>query len=213
MPTNYLKYGVDFDGDGRIDVWRTPIDALASAAAHLAGEAGWRRGESWLEEVSAPSGLDLGNIEVEVTQMRPSDWERRGLRRTSGRPWNGSDAAAPARLLLPAGIGAPAFLAFPNYDAFESYNPSFAYAVGVCLLAKYAAGEEPFRKPWPPEPAMSRETRMTAQAGLARLGVYDGKIDGDFGRRTRKALREWQRATHRPPDGHLTPDQARALAA
>ena len=213
MPTNYLRYGVDFDGDGRVDVWRTPLDALASAAAHLAGSAGWRRGESWLEEVDLPADFDLARIDVEVTEMTPPEWRRLGLRRSSGLAWSAADAAAPARLFLPAGLQAPAFLAFPNYDAFEDYNPSLSYAVGVCLLAKFAQGEDPVRHPWPTEPQMSRETRMAAQAGLARLSLYDGKIDGDFGRRTRKALRDWQRQTHRPPDGHLTPAQAAALAS
>jgi lytic murein transglycosylase len=213
MPTNYLKYGVDFDGDGRIDVWGTPVDALASAAAHLKQASGWRAGESWLEEVSLPADLDLKSVEVEVTQMPPADWEARGVRRSSGRAWSAADRAAQARLYLPAGLGRPAFLAFPNYDAFEGYNPSLPYAVGVCLLAKYAQGETPYLHDWPPEPALSREARMAAQAGLAKLGYYDGKIDGDLGRRSRKAVRDWQLATGRPRDGHLTPEDARALSA
>jgi lytic murein transglycosylase len=213
MPTNYLAYGVDFDGDGRVDVWRTPVDALASAAAHLKQASGWRSGESWLEEVSLPADLDLRTIEVEVTQMTPPEWEARGVRRTDGRPWSEADCAAMARLYLPAGLGRPAFLALPNYDAFEDYNPSLAYAVGVCLLAKYAQGEAPYLHDWPAEVQLSRETRMAAQAGLAKLGYYDGKIDGDFGRRSRKALRDWQLSAGLPRDGHLTPEAAKALSA
>jgi lytic murein transglycosylase len=213
MPTNYLKYGVDFDGDGRIDVWGDPLDALASAAMHLTQAAGWRHAESWLEEVILPPGFDLNRVEVEVTAMTPPQWAALGLRRPGGLGWSAADQAAPAVLMLPAGITAPAFLAFPNYQAFEAYNPSLPYAVGVCLLARFARGDPPVSRPWPPEPQLSRETRMAAQAGLARLGDYDGKIDGDLGKKSRKALRDWQLATGRPRDGHLTLDEATALSA
>ena len=213
MPTNYLKYGVDYDQDGRIDVWGQSLDALASAARHLTEESGWRRGESWFEEVDLLAGLDLARIEVEVTALKPADWQALGVRRSSGLPWSAADRAATARLFLPAGIAAPAFLAFPNYAAFEGYNPSLPYAVGVCLLARFAQGEEPVRKAWPASVPLSREGRMAAQGGLARLGFYDGKIDGDLGRRSRKALRDWQLSVGRPRDGFLTPDQIAALSA
>ena len=169
MPTNYLRYAVDFDGDGRIDVWGTPLDALASAAVHLSKAAGWRQGESWLDETTLPSGFDLTKVEVEATALTPVQWLSMGATRTSGAPWSAADAAQSARLMLPAGIGGPAFLAFPNYQAFEAYNPSLAYAVGVSLLAKFTQGEEAIHKPWPTDTALARETRMAAQAGLARL--------------------------------------------
>ena len=213
MPTNYLKYGVDFDGDGRVDVWGSAMDALASTAQHLTQGAGWRRGESWLEEVSLPSALDWRKVEPEVTSLSPADWSDIGVRRASGEQWSEADQASTAMLLLPAGLDAPAFLAFPNYSAFEAYNPSLSYAVGVSLLAEMAAGRAPYRAPWPPEPALGTESRMAAQAALARLGYYAGKIDGDMGKRSRKALRDWQLATGRPRDGHLTLEQVRALTA
>jgi lytic murein transglycosylase len=213
MPSNYIKYAVDFDGDGRIDVWNTPLDALASTAVVLTKAAGWRSGESWLEEATLPAGLDFKRIEPEVTELKPAEWDALNVRRASGRPWSAADLASSARLLLPAGLGAPAFLAFPNYNAFETYNPSIAYAVGVCLLAKFATGEPAVRKAWPPEPLLPLESKIAAQAGLARLGYYDGKLDGNWGRRSRKALRDWQLSTGRPRDGHLTAEQAHALSA
>ena len=213
MPSNYLKYGVDFDGDGRIDVWHDSMDALASTARHLTLAAGWRKGESWLEEATLPSPLDWRKVEPEVTALSPADWASLGVHRASGVPWSDADQASSAVLLLPAGVGAPAFLAFPNYAAFEAYNPSLSYAVGVSLLAQIAAGRTPYRAPWPPEAALSIESRMAAQAALARLGDYAGKIDGDMGKRSRKALRDWQLSTGRPRDGHLTLDQVKALTA
>jgi lytic murein transglycosylase len=213
MPSKYLAYGVDFDGDGKVDVWTDALDALASAASHLTQASGWQRGESWFEEVALPAGFDLKAVEPEVSALAPSDWEALGVRRVDGRAWSAADRAASARLFLPAGLAAPAFLAFPNYLAFEGYNPSLAYAVGVCLLAKYAQGETPYLKPWPREAALSRENRMAAQAGLAKLGFYDGRIDGDMGRKSRQALRNWQLSQGRPRDGHLTADEALALSA
>ena len=213
MPTNYLKYGTDFDGDGRIDVWGDSMDALASTAKHLTQAAGWRRGVSWLEEVTLPGTLDWRKVEPEVTALSPTAWEAMGVRRASSEPWSAADQGATAVLLLPAGIQAPAFLAFPNYSAFEAYNPSLSYAVGVSLLAEMAAGRVPYRRPWPPEAALPIESRMAAQAALARLGDYAGKIDGDMGKRSRKALRDWQLSTGRPRDGHLTLEQVKALTA
>ena len=213
MPTNYLKYGTDFDGDGRIDVWGDAMDALASTARHLTQAAGWRRGESWLEEVQLPAGLDWRKVEPEATSLSPADWAAIGVRRASGLAWSAADQASSAVLLLPAGVGAPAFLALPNYTAFEAYNPSLSYAVGVSLLAQMAAGRVPYRNPWPPEPPLPTESRMAAQAALARLGYYAGKIDGDMGKRSRKALRDWQLMAGRPRDGHLTLDQVKALTA
>ncbi len=213
MPTNYLKYGVDFDGDGRIDVWGDSLDALASTAQHLTRAAGWRRGESWLEEVRIPETVDWKAVEPEVTAMSPDAWADRGVRRAAPEAWSAADRAATAVLMLPAGIHAPAFLAFPNYSAFEAYNPSLSYAVGVSLLAEMAQGRIPYRRPWPPEEPLTKEQRMAAQAGLAKLGYYAGKIDGDMGKRSRKALRDWQLMAGRPRDGHLTLDQVKALTA
>ena len=212
MPTNYLKYGVDFDGDGRIDVWADPLDALASAAVHLSKSAGWRPGQSWLEEVTLPAAFDLSKVEAEVTELQPAAWEALGARRASGEAWSEADKDQTARLMLPAGIDGPAFLAFANYQAFEAYNPSLSYAVGVSLLAKFAEGDDAIHKPWPVEIALTREARMAAQAGLARLGYYDDKIDGDMGRKSRKSLRAWQLAAGYPRDGHLTARQAAVLA-
>ncbi len=210
MPTKYLLYGVDFDGDGRIDVWKTPVDALASAAQHLTKAVGWRPGEGWLAEVNLPPAFDLSKVEVEITSQTLGDWDAMGVRRADGGAWNHRDTAAV--LMLPAGIKGPAFLAMANYRAFEAYNPSLPYAIGVCLLAKFAQGETAVYKPWPTDPALARETRMAAQAGLARLGFYDGKIDGDMGRKSRAALRAWQLSAGRPRDGYLTAEQAATLS-
>ena len=213
MPTNYLKYGMDFDGDGKIDVWGDPLDALASTAQHLTRAAGWRRGESWLEEVTLPGAIDWKAVEPEVTSKSPDAWAALGVRRASPDPWSDADRASTAVLMLPAGVQAPAFLAFPNYSAFEAYNPSLSYAVGVSLLAEMAAGRIPYRRTWPPEDPLTKEQKMAAQAGLAKLGYYAGKIDGDMGKRSRRALRDWQLATGRARDGHLTLDQIKALIA
>ncbi|MEI9965395.1 MAG: lytic murein transglycosylase [Caulobacteraceae bacterium] len=89
MPTKYLLYGVDFDGDGRIDVWKTPVDALASAAQHLTKAVGWNRGQGWLDEVTLPPGFDLSRAEVEVTSLPIDQWASMGVRRADGAPWTG----------------------------------------------------------------------------------------------------------------------------
>ncbi len=213
MPTSYLTYGMDFDGDGRADVWTpSPLDALASAARHIQdtptaegavpdGGNAWKRGQGWIEPVRLPPGFDLSAIEVEETKLTMAEWAGRGVRPTGGT--SGSDIGLAASLAMPAGIGGPALLLMPNYDVFERYNPSRTYALGVGLLARHIEGRAPVV--WPEETPLSLEDRQAAQRGLAALGFYGGPIDGDLGRGSRKALRAWQRSVGRTADGYLTP--------
>lgn len=219
MPSSYLTYGEDFDGDGRVDVWSaSPLDALASAARHVqeAPAAGppiprqgraWKTGQGWIVPVTLPSGFDLNRVEVDEGRLELREWERSGVRSASG--WRDEDRDAPARLALPAGASGPALLLLPNFDVFERYNPSRTYALGVGLLARHIDGEPPVA--WPEEQPLSIEDRQAAQRALAALGHYTGPIDGDLGSGSRRALRIWQRARGLAADGYLTGDMVAAL--
>jgi lytic murein transglycosylase len=202
LPSTYLADGVDGDGDGRIDIWGSAPDALASAA-NLLAKAGWRRGEGWAREVVLAPGFDVGL--GEGPRQPPAWWAQQGARRADGLAWTALDAAAPCMLLLPSGAAGPAFLALPNHFVIRKYNNSLAYALAVGLLADGFAGAPPLTTPWPAETPLSLDDRLAAQGALLRLGYDPGPLDGVIGAGARAALRAWQKAQGLPADGYLTP--------
>ncbi|NQE63308.1 lytic murein transglycosylase [Caulobacter sp. RHG1] len=210
IPTSYRSMAVDFDGDGRRDIWGSNADALASAA-NLLVKGGWKPGVGWAKEVILPAGFDYSL--AEGPREVPSWWEARGVRRADGLPWTAADAAAPAGLILPAGAAGPAFLALPNHYAIRKYNNSTSYALGIGLLADRFGGGEPPITAWPVETPLSLSDRMAAQIALARLGFNPGPADGVVGAGTRKALREWQQSRQLPADGYMSSDMVARLKA
>jgi lytic murein transglycosylase len=210
IPSSYRSTAVDFDGDGRRDIWGSDADSLASAA-NLLAKGGWKPGVGWAKEVILPAGFDYSVTEVE--KQLPAWWEARGVRRADGLPWTAADAASPAMLLLPAGAAGPAFLALPNHFAIRTYNNSTSYALGIGLLADRFGGGGPPVTPWPVETPLSMSDRMAAQIALARVGFNPGPADGVVGANTRKALRAWQQSQQLPADGYLSSDMVARLKA
>ena len=209
-PSEYLAKGVDIDGDGRVDIWNSPPDALGSSA-NLLKQAGWRPGEDWAREVHLPPGFDYAL--AEGPRQTPAEWAARGVIRADGKAWPPADAASPAQLLVPAGAFGPAFLAFPNHFAIRSYNNSVSYALSVGLVADGVSGAAPLMAAWPVEAPLSADDRTGAQAALKLLGYDPGAVDGRIGAQTRTALRAWQIKTGLVADGHLTADLAQRLKA
>ena len=210
LPSSYRSTAVDFDGDGRRDIWGSDADSLASAA-NLLVKGGWKPGAGWAKEVILPAGFDYSVTEVD--KQIPAWWEARGVRRADGLPWTAADAASPAMLLLPAGAAGPAFLALPNHFAIRTYNNSTSYALGIGLLAdRFGGGEAPIT-PWPVETPLSMSDRMAAQIALARVGFNPGPADGVIGAGTRKALRAWQQSQQLPADGYMSNDMVSRLKA
>lgn len=210
LPSNYLSTAVDFDGDGRRDIWRSDADSLASAA-NLLAKGGWKPGVGWAMEVVLPPGFDYSL--AEGPRELPAWWEAKGVKRADGLPWTAADAASPAGLILPAGAAGPAFLALPNHFAIRKYNNSTSYALGIGLLADRFGGGGPLVAAWPVEQPMSLADRMAAQIALARLGFEPGPADGVVGAGTRKALRAWQQSRQLPADGYLSSDMVAKLKA
>ncbi|HLZ82846.1 MAG TPA: lytic murein transglycosylase [Caulobacteraceae bacterium] len=208
LPSTYLAYAADGDGDGRRDIWGSAPDALASAA-NLLSHDGWRREEGWAREVILPPGFDYGLAEgpAEV----PFDWAGRGATRADGLAWSAREAAVPCVLLLPSGAQGPAFLALPNHFVIRKYNNSLAYALTVGLLADAFTGAGSLHTPWPVETSLSLNDRLAVQSALASLGYNPGNADGVIGLSTRQALRAWQKANGLPADGYLSPDMVRRL--
>ena len=208
LPSTYLAYAADGDGDGRRDIWGSTADALASAA-NLLSHDGWRRGEGWAREVLLPHGFDYGLAEgpAEV----PYWWAGRGALAADGQAWSAADTQANCVFLLPAGAAGPAFLALPNHFVIRKYNNSLAYALAVGLLADGFAGRRRLVTPWPNEIPLSLDNRLAAQSALTTLGYNPGAPDGVIGLATRQALRAWQKSQALPADGYLSADMVTRL--
>ena len=128
MPTSYLRYAVDFEGNGRRDIWTSRPDVLGSIANYLA-QSGWRPGQTWGQAVSVPPGLEVAGREAK----RPlSEWARAGVRPVAGR-W-AATAETPTGLVAPDGSGGETFAVFGNFAAIRRYNPSDFYAIAVGLI-------------------------------------------------------------------------------
>ncbi|WP_269219560.1 lytic murein transglycosylase [Brevundimonas vesicularis] len=208
MPDNYLRLGVDQDGDGKVDIWRDDADALASAA-NLLAQAGWKRGQGWGYEVTLPSGFDYA--EAEGPKRNWAYWAAKGVRLAQGGTPNGAEALEEATILLPQGANGPAFLALPNHYVIRRYNNSVSYALAIGLTADGIMGKPGLTKAWPNDPSMTRDQRIGAQRALTQLGYDTQGVDGVIGSNTRAALRRWQIANNRIADGYLTPALADEL--
>jgi membrane-bound lytic murein transglycosylase B len=214
-PTTFFKYATDGDGDGRIDLWQSAPDALASAAKLLSSQ-GWKPGEPWGYEVQLPPTFLYEMADTD--SLKPiSEWRALGVTTASGEVL--PDAPDNAAILLPAGARGPAFLVLPNFNVILKYNNAVSYALAVGLLADRMAGAPPVRHAWPrDERPLSRTERIQFQTDLAKLGFDPGTPDGVLGRRTRAALRQYQRAHGLAADGFPTAalltllDQAAAQA-
>jgi lytic murein transglycosylase len=191
LPSEFYKYAIDFDGDGRADIWHSVPDALASAAKQLFGK-GWRTGEPWAIEVRAPSGADC-SIGVPDMTMPVSEWVKRGFIPTRGRKLSAAELALPASLLQPEGSYGPSFLAPKNYFVLKDYNFSDLYVLFVGHLSDRIAGGKPFETPWSKNAQLKTTEVETMQTRLTALGLYKDKIDGKAGMLTRAALGAYQK--------------------
>jgi len=142
MPSSFRAYAVDFDGDGRKDIWSNVADALGSSANYLARH-GWDREMGWGFEVSAPPGATT-TFKADIAPF--GAFSRFGVMRADGSPL---PLTGEAMLIAPAGERGPAFLVSKNFKVIRSYNNALAYALGVALLADRIAGAAPLRRPWP----------------------------------------------------------------
>ena len=201
MPEVWLNMGVDFDGDGKINPFGKPDDALAGTARYMVERGRYRRGEPWGHEVTMPARFDAGLADGK-TQKTIAQWTALGLRRADGKPFPRPDMIA--RLTLPAGANGPALAIGQNFQAVKSYNPSFKYALAICLLSDKIRGQGGFIHPWPVDekPLTLTETQELQQR-LTALGFDTGGSDGRFGDKTQGAIQAWQKSIGmQPADGY-----------
>ncbi len=192
LPSEFYKYGVDFEHTGRRDIWNSVPDALASAAKQLVDK-GWQRGLHWAYEVHAPKDVDCTQAVPEVTQPVAA-WLKQGYVPAYHRAPAAADLAAPASLLLPEGTYGPAFLTLQNYYVIKEYNFSDLYVLFVGHLSDEISDPRPFETPWSKGAQLHTREVEAMQRTLTGLGIYKDKIDGKAGMLTRSALGAYQKA-------------------
>ena len=191
LPSEFYKYAVDFDGDGRADIWHSVPDALASAAKQLKDK-GWQTGQPWAIEVRAPANVDCTVAEPSHT-LPVGEWLRGGYRPAYGRKLTPVELAAEASLLLPEGTYGPAFLTPKNYYVLKDYNYSDLYVLFVGHLSDRIAGGRLFETPWSKNAQLKTSEVELMQKRLTALALYQDKIDGKAGMLTRAALGAYQK--------------------
>ncbi len=203
IPTTYLDHAVDFDGDGRRDLWRSLPDVFASTASYLR-KSGWQPGLPFGWEAALPEGFDYSRAHLGESRT-VAEWRALGVRRADGKPL--PETGRPASLIVPAGWNGPVFLVTQNYRAILRYNNAAAYALTVGLLAERLEGQGGPVARWPAAArSLSRSEKAELQRGLMALGYDPGPVDGKVGPETRKAIRAFQKRAGKPADGYA--DQA-----
>ncbi|MGU3629580.1 lytic murein transglycosylase [Comamonas sp. C24C] len=209
LPSVFLQYAVDADGDGRRDIWGSMADVAASTANYLAS-AGWNASEPWGIEVRLPANFDYARAELATRQNSPA-WAAEGVQAVNGQAL---PAMAGASIIAPAGARGPAFMVGSNFRAILRYNNSTNYALAVSLLASQLAGNGGVSAEWPRElGALTREQTKAMQTALSQRGFATGAADGVMGPATRAGLRQYQQSEGLVADGYPTLELLQRLQA
>jgi membrane-bound lytic murein transglycosylase B len=200
IPTTYAAYAVDFDGDGRRNIWTSLDDALASTANYL-DKMGWDNGKTWGYEVVLPKGFNIRNAEKKGARTL-AQWRKAGIVRANGKGFpRGTDKAT---LFAPAGAKGPAFLVVKNFGVIKRYNNANAYALAVGHLADRLHGYDAFHGKWPwKEEPLTDGQKAKLQELLTVRGYYSGEIDGNLGSGSRAAIQAYQEAIGLSDDAGL----------
>jgi len=191
MPTSFLKHAVDFDGDGRADIWNSVPDTLASIANYLV-DYGWVKGRDWGFEVDVPDSVSC-TLEGPDQGRRIADWAAMGISRVSGRPFPPNELKAEGFLLMPAGRNGPAFIATPNFYVLKEYNESDLYALFIGHAAdRIGSGDRTFKAAWGKVGGLYRSDVADMQRRLEGRGYDVGGADGLPGFKTRRSIGAWQ---------------------
>ncbi len=194
MPSEFFKHAHDLDGDGKMDIWNSVPDALASAASQLKGK-GWVAGQTWGYEVVLTPQADCGNegpTRHAPLPIGPSS----ASNAPTAKSWTPEHLALEAYMMSPAGGYGPSFLVLENYKVIRRYNMSDLYAVFVGHLADRIAGGGDFVTPWGGTAPRRRPTSSEIQERLGPLGYEVEKVDGKVGSNTRKVIGLYERANN-----------------
>jgi lytic murein transglycosylase len=200
MPSEYIKWAVDYDGDGKRNLIRSVPDVIGSTANYLVS-LGWKRGEPWLEEVRVPAKLPWDQADLTVQHPR-SQWATWGVTRPDGRALQNDGMKA--SLLLPMGRFGPAFLAYDNFQAYLKWNASLTYSTTAAYYATRLAGAPAMQKGTGPVMAFTMDQTKELQQYLIKAGHDVGGADGRLGTSTRNAVRAMQIKLGFPADSYPT---------
>ncbi len=210
MPSSYVRYALDYNKDGKKDLWKSLPDILASIANYLS-KSGWRRGEHWGVEVKLPKDFDW-RLNSSAYELRFFQWKLLGVERVNGKPFENLQRIA--TLFIPAGRFGPVFLVTHNFNVIKSYNKSSSYAMTVALLSELFGDGETNQIAWPrDDKALSRAQIKEIQLRLAVAGHDPGEADGKIGSKTREAIRTWQLEHDLPGDGYANLELLELLRA
>ncbi len=199
MPSTFLRYAQDADGDGRRDLWGSIPDAMGSGA-HFLNKLGWVPGLDWGQEVIVPTSFDYSLSGRDKTRSM-AEWIELGITTVSESKFSPEQKVS---LLIPAGYQGPAFLVSKNFHIIMRWNRSEFYALSVGHLADRIAGAPALqRHPPADEDRISREQVRQLQQDLSSLGIDAGPADGIMGSKTRQAISRFQQNNQRIADGHL----------
>ncbi len=200
MPSTLLKYGVDADGDGRINIWTSLPDSFASAANYL-NKAGWQKDEIAMLEVQLPADFNYNLAQLQ-NRKSASSWERLGVTAIDDQPLPDQDNAA---ILLPQGWQGPAFMVFSNFDVILDWNRSVNYALSVAHLANQFTADKPILAGLDAEnEALTFNQMWALQGKLNELGFDCSAPDGFPGLQTQEAIRQYQATQKLPQDGYAS---------
>jgi membrane-bound lytic murein transglycosylase B len=195
IPTSYLLYAVDEDGNGRRDIWNSIPDALATSA-NLLMKNGWQTGKTWGYEVVVPNG---GSDQAGKTHTL-AQWAALGFARPDGKSFR--QPTDRAQLKMPAGANGPGFLMAANFFTIKRYNAADSYAIAVGLLADEIAGYGGMKQTWPrPDGTLDVKQKFELQTRLKAMGYYSGTVDGNFGSGSKAAISAVQQRMGLETDG------------
>jgi lytic murein transglycosylase len=201
LPTHYVTYAVDYDGDGRRNLLRSAPDVIGSTANYIATGLKWRRGEPWLEEVRLPQNFPWEQADLTIQAPR-AKWGQLGVTYPDGRPLANDEL--PAAVLLPMGRNGPAFLAYANFAAYTEWNNSLIYSTTAGYLASRIAGAPPMHRPTGAVTQLPFNELKELQQLLVRAGFDVGKVDGVLGQQSRIAIKQMQVKYGLPADSWPT---------
>src|SRR5581483_10517795 len=201
VPSDYFRSGVDFDGDGRIDMLHSVPDALASAA-NLLKNYGWQKGQPWLQEVRVPPQMPWEQADIAIQHPR-SQWVRWGVRAAHG---NLPSDGLPASLVLPMGRNGPAFLGYPNFKAILEWNSAIVYSTTAAYFATRLNGAPVMGHGNGPVVVPTAQQVQELQRLLIARRLLTGNADGRLGSMTRAAVKKAQLQVGLPADSYPTPE-------
>ena len=200
MPSVFLRYAIDYDGDGKRDLWGSLPDALASAANFLRG-IGWQTEQRWGREVSLPKNFAFEKAGL-ANSLSLAQWQSLGVRQTGGTSLPNEDMTA--SLLVPTGHEGPAFLVYDNFHVIMRWNRAEAYALAVGHLADRINGAGALQRQPAQAPRLSRNQVVALQTALNDKGHNAGEPDGVLGPGTRAAISRYQQSRQQVADGFVS---------